>query len=106
MTDIVKRLREKESRYNRDLLDEAADTIERLENLIDTECDSCACVLLEQREKARAEAIKEVFEKVEERLAVHHFTANSTEYADGQLDCMEWVDSKLDELAKEMGVEL
>jgi hypothetical protein len=52
-----------------------------------------------------SKAIKEVFEKVEERLAVHHFTANSTEYADGQLDCMEWVDSKLDELKKEMEVE-
>ena len=51
---------------------------------------------------AKAEAIKDVFEKVEERLAVHHFTSNSTEYTDGQLDCMEWVDSKIDELKKEM----
>ena len=55
--------------------------------------------------ECQAEAVKEVFEKIDERLAVHSFTSNSTEYSNGMLDCMEWVDSKLDELKKEMGVE-
>ena len=53
-------------------------------------------------EEHRANAIKECFEKVRERLAVHSFTSNSTEYTDGQLDCMLWVDSEIYELEKEM----
>lgn len=53
--------------------------------------------------KIRSNAIKEVFDKLEERLCVHTFTSNSTEYADGQFDCMEWVDGKIDELKKELG---
>jgi regulator of replication initiation timing len=51
---------------------------------------------------AKAEAYKECIEKVKERLAVHSFTSNSTEYTDGMLDCMEWVDSKIEELKKEL----
>ena len=50
--------------------------------------------------KIKAEAYKECIEKVNERLAVHSFTSNSTEYTDGMLDCMEWVDSKIEELKK------
>ena len=50
----------------------------------------------------KAEAYKECIEKVKERLAVHSFTSNSTEYTDGMLDCMEWVDSKIEELKKEL----
>ena len=52
--------------------------------------------------KIKAEAYKEAFEKVEERLAVHSFTSNSTEYTDGVFDCLEWVDSKIEELEKEL----
>lgn len=51
---------------------------------------------------AKTEAYKECIEKVEERLAVHSFTSNSTEYTDGIFDCMEWVDSKIEELKKEL----
>ena len=94
MTDIVKRLREKESRYNRDLLDEAADTIERLTKLIDAECDSCACGLIEQRDKARAEAIKEFAERVKE------------EFKDAWYFGRDVANSHIDQIAKEMGVEL
>lgn len=73
--------------------------------------DMSAKQLAKEKEKAIAEcnaeirsnAIKEVFDKLEERLCVHTFTSNSTEYADGQFDCMEWVDSKIDELRAEMG---
>jgi GTP-binding protein EngB required for normal cell division len=53
-------------------------------------------------DKIKAEAYKECIEKVKERLAVHSFTSNSTEYTDGMLDCMEWVDSKIEELEKEL----
>ena len=103
MTDIVKRLREKESRYNRDLLDEAADTIERLTKLIDAECDSCACGLIEQRDKARAEAIKEFAERVKavgaRSIEVGHFDSKTNEYITLRTDLF-------DQIAKEMGVEL
>lgn len=51
---------------------------------------------------AKAEAYKEVLEKVNERLAVHPFTSNSTEYSDGMYDCLEWVDSEIEELEKEL----
>lgn len=45
---MIKRLREKESTYNRELLDEAADTIEALlEELAKTEgCDTCKYFLV------------------------------------------------------------
>ena len=100
MTDIVKRLREKESRYNRDLLDEAADTIERLTKLIDAECDSCACGLIEQRDKARAEAIKEFAERVKKKAKTHFPLYNEKEvYSSVRV-------KYIDQIAKEMGVEL
>lgn len=51
---------------------------------------------------AKTEAYKECIEKVKERLAVYSFTSNSTEYDNGVLDCMEWVDSKIEELEKEL----
>lgn len=41
--------------------------VERMKKLLDTECDSCACGLLEQRDKAKAEAIKEFLERVKEK---------------------------------------
>ena len=50
----------------------------------------------------RAEAIKEVFEKLEERLFVHSFKTKSDDYTQGQVDCMDFVDSKVEELKKEM----
>ena len=58
--------------------------------------------LVGEYELLKLEAYKECIEKVNERLAVHSFTSNSTEYTDGMLDCMEWVDSKIDELEKEL----
>jgi hypothetical protein len=53
--------------------------------------------------KIRAEAIKEVFDKLEERLCVLAFKSASEDYVDGMSDCIEWVDGKIDELKKEMG---
>lgn len=55
-----------------------------------------------RKQEIKAEAYKECIEKVKERIAVHSFTSNSTEYTDGMLDCMEWVDSKIEELEKEL----
>ena len=59
-------------------------------------------ILEHQVETVRAEAIKEVFEKLEERLFVHSFKAASEDYTRGQVDCMEFVDSRIEELKKEM----
>ena len=49
------------------------------------------------------QGVKEVFDKLEEKLCVHTFTAKSDDYTDGAFDTMEWVDGKIDELKKEMG---
>lgn len=53
-------------------------------------------------EQAKVVAIKKVFDKLEERLAVQSFKTKSEDYTDGQIDCMEWVDSRIDELKKEL----
>ena len=58
--------------------------------------------LRNERNHLQAKAYKECIEKVKERLAVYSFTSNSTEYDNGVLDCMEWVDSKIEELEKEL----
>lgn len=52
---------------------------------------------------AKAEAIKEVLDELEVRLAVLAFKSASEDYTDGMFDCMEWVDGKIDELKEEMG---
>lgn len=91
-----------------DLINRKNAEIERLEadKYLYTEDGKIELLPRTDLDQIRAEAIKEVFDKLEERLCVHTFTSNSTEYADGQFDCMEWVDGKIDELKKEMGVEL
>lgn len=82
-----------------------------LENALDLINSLQAKVLKEQnknsklrneRNRLQAKTYKECIEKVKERLAVYSFTSNSTEYDNGVLDCMEWVDSKIEELEKEL----
>ena len=41
--------------------------IESLNNALDEQCDACSCVLLDERDNARAEAIKEFAERLKER---------------------------------------
>ena len=53
-------------------------------------------------QKTKAEAYKECIEKVKERLAVLSFTSNLTGYTDGMIDCMRWVESKIEEVEKEL----
>ena len=38
--------------------------IESLNNALDEQCDACSCVLLDERDNARAEAIKEFAERL------------------------------------------
>lgn len=84
-----------------DIFNNQEAAIERLRSMNQAKLDTIHDLRAEL-EIAKAEAVKEVFEKIDERLAVHSFTSNSTEYSDGMLDCLEWVDSKIDELKKEM----
>lgn len=83
----------------------------KLENALDLINSLQAKVIKEQNKNSKlrnernhlqAKAYKECIEKVKERLAVYSFTSNSTEYDNGVLDCMEWVDSKIEELKKEL----
>lgn len=48
----------------------------------------------------RAEVAREIFDDIEDYLAVHAFTSKSEDYADGAADTIEWVDSKISELRK------
>lgn len=66
--------------------------VERLKKLLDTECDTCACGLIEERDKAKAEAIKELAKEAKE-LGKYVYSKASFEIA-------------VDQIAKEMGVEL
>lgn len=68
--------------------------VERLKKYLDTECDSCACGLIEQRDKARAEAIKEFAE----RVTIHFGTYTDKDYL-RVLDMFRLID----QIAKEMG---
>ena len=45
--------------YALDLINRQKAEIESLNNALDEQCDACSCVLLDERDKARAEAIKE-----------------------------------------------
>ena len=40
----------------------------RLQREIDNECDHCGCVLIDQRDNARADAVKEFAERVKEKI--------------------------------------
>lgn len=51
---------------------------------------------------SKIERATEVFEKLEERLFVHSFKTKSEDYTQGQVDCMDFVDSKIEELKKEL----
>lgn len=76
--------------------------IEYLDRVIQTTAE-CAYESRQMAMKwARAEAIKEIFEKLGERLFVHSFKTKSDDYTQGQVDCMDFVDSKIEELKKEM----
>ena len=50
------------------------------------------------RDAIREDVAKEIFEDIEERIAVRAYTAKSEDYSDGVYDTIEWVDSKIDEL--------
>lgn len=104
----VNSLKEENERV-KNMLMRFVEALGKLSNIDDVVNISLIPLMSEENQKIRAEikaqAVNEVFEKVDEKLACHSFTSNSTEYTDGFLDCIEWVDSKLDELKKEMGVE-
>ena len=51
-------------------------------------------------ENAKSEVAREIFEEIEESIAVHAYTSKSEDYADGMLAAIEWVDSKISELKK------
>lgn len=55
---------------------------------------------------AHRKTIKEVFEKINERLCIFKLGNKSQEYEDGYTEAIDEVCGRLDELAKEMGVEL
>lgn len=55
---------------------------------------------LECYEMARQKVASEIFEEIEQSIAVHAFTSKSEDYADGIYDAIEWVDSKIAELKK------
>lgn len=47
-----------------------------------------------------SEVAREIFEEIEERIAIHTYTSKSENYSEGALDTLEWVDEKIDELKK------
>ena len=49
-----------------DLINRQKAEIEILNKAVESECDSCACALLDERDNARAEAIKEFAERLKE----------------------------------------
>ena len=135
--DLVKQLREKPSKYKRDLFDEAADTIERqnaeiehlksnnrvLQHLLEKSWQRTD-QLGELNETVKAEAIKEFAERVKEKIAEMvdimwdsdmskcrisgcHYPSN---IPCGNERCIaenkEIWKADIDQIAKEMGVEL
>jgi dienelactone hydrolase len=48
----------------------------------------------------KSEVAREIFEEIEDSIAVHAFTRKSEDYAEGMYDAIEWVDSKIAELKK------
>jgi hypothetical protein len=58
----------------------------------------CDCSLIE--DNAKTEVAREIFEEIEDSIAVHAFTRKSEDYAEGMYDAIEWVDSKIAELKK------
>ncbi len=51
-------------------------------------------------EQIKKEVAREIFEEIEDSIAVHAFTRKSEDYAEGMYDAIEWVDSKIAELKK------
>ena len=50
--------------------------------------------------RKQSEVAREIFEEIEDSIAVHAFTRKSEDYAEGMYDAIEWVDSKIAELKK------
>ena len=71
--------------------------VERLEKLLDAECDTCACGLLEQRVKARVEAIKEFAEKLKAKKAIHY-----CKHCGKEIDYTDVFNDSVDTILKEM----
>ena len=85
-----------------DLINRQKAEIERLQNKVEELSEVLSDTIRIRYAECRAEAIKEVFEKLDERLFVHSFKTKSDDYTQGQVDCMDFVDSKIEELKKEM----
>ena len=78
-----------------DLINRQKAEIDRLRYALENECDHCACELLDQRDKARAEAIKEFAERAKDRKYL------SSEWSHGGHPYVVEVDD-IDDLVEEM----
>lgn len=56
--------------------------------------------LVKMLNRLASDVVREIFEELEERIAVHTYTSKSEDYDEGALDVLEWVDEKIDELKK------
>ena len=76
--------------------------VERLERILNSYTLQYGTVRDKQKviDEAKSEVAREIFEELEERIAVRTFTSKSEDYADGCFDTIEWVDSKIAELKK------
>ena len=94
-----------------DLVNSKNAEIKMLKEAGDTECEAYACDLLDQRDKAKAEVeeLKEIigaFPKV--NIQDCNFVRDEAikEFAERVKNDYEWFSKEIDQIAKEMGVEL